>query len=516
MTFAETVRTNRLYLLGVFLLLCALYWKIVPPMVQQWYNDENYSHGFIVPLISGYFLYTRWDQLKAAPVGRSLAGLIVIMYGLLQLMLGWLGTEYFSMRSSLVIILAGLVLYLFGTVVFRISLLSLAYLFFMIPIPYIVYDAVAFPLKIFVTKVSVLTMKAIGIVVMREGNIIIFPALTLEVADACSGIRSLISLLALAVAYAFYLRISPFRRVVLIFAAVPIAIFTNSARVIMTGILAQFWGAQAAEGFFHEFAGMVVFGLAMVLLVSLGALLSKGGGGTAGTEIPETAAGIQAANVSRAGHLGKRNQMTTELIAVFILLTGSALYLNLHQDLQIPMNRPLNEFPRVVSGWHMTQEFPMSESIQRVLKATDTLSRSYATADGKTVDLYVGYHGGGKESGEIHSPKQCLPGGGWFEISSKRRPLEVSGGKINIVQAIYRKDDSKELFLYWFQVQNKTISDEYSLKIAEITNSILNRRRDASFIRVSLPFGTDEQEAIALGERFTRDFTPALQGFLPQ
>jgi exosortase D (VPLPA-CTERM-specific) len=509
MTFAETGRTYRWYLVGVVLLLCALYWKIVPPMVQQWYQDENYSHGFIVPLIAGYFLYTRWDQLKDAPVTRCNAGLALVLFGLLELMIGWLGTEYFSMRSSLIVILAGLVLFLFGKGVFRIALVSLAYLFFMIPVPYIIYDAAAFPLKIFVTKVSVATLKAIGIVVMREGNIIMFPDLTLEVADACSGIRSLISLLALAVAYAFFLRISPLRRLLLICAAVPIAIFTNSIRVIVTGILAQHWGAKAAEGFFHEFAGMVVFALAMAMLVSLGALLNRGNAEAPGSE-PQGTAPVWAAGGRETG------SMALKFVSVFLLLIAGALYLNLHEDLQVPMNKPLEQFPTVVSGWRMTQEYPMTPDIQKVLMATDTLSRSYTTADGKTVDIYIGYHGGGKESGEIHSPKHCLPGSGWQEVSTKSRLLDVSGTKINLVQAVYQKGDSREMFLYWFQVQAKTISDEYSLKLAEIINSIINRRRDASFIRISLPYGTDELGAAATGERFIGDFMPAIHEFLPK
>jgi exosortase D (VPLPA-CTERM-specific) len=517
MTFAETGRTYRWYLIAVGLLLCGLYWKVVPLMAQQWYLDENYSHGFIVPLIAGYFLYTRWSELKETPVTRCNAGIALVLYGIFQLMLGWLGTEYFSMRSSLVVTLAGLVLFLFGTKVFRITLLSLCYLFFMIPIPYIIYDAVAFPLKIFVTKVSVATLKAIGIVVMREGNIIMFPALTLEVADACSGIRSLISLLALAVAYAFYVRTSPLRRLILICSAVPIAIFTNSLRVIVTGILAQHWGAKAAEGFFHEFAGMVVFALAMVMLVSLGALLKKGDDEVPDSEPQSVPSGPTVPEVSRAGRGGdSRRAMVVKFVCIFVLLSVSALYLNLHIDLLVPMNKPLDQFPRIVSGWHMTQEFPMSDEVQKVLMATDTLSRSYTTAEGKTVDLYIGYHGGGKESGEIHSPKHCLPGGGWFELSSKTRLLETAGSKVNLVQAVYQKGENKELFLYWFQVQDRTISNEYLLKIAEITNSIVNRRRDASFIRVSLPSGIDEQGSVALGERFIHDFLPAMQEYLPR
>lgn len=516
MTFAETVRMYRWYLTGMVLLLAGLYWKIVPPMVQQWYQDENYSHGFIVPLVAAFFLYSRWDELKETPVTRWNAGLAVLLFGLVQLLAGWLGTEYFSMRSSLIVILAGAVLYLFGTGVFRIALLPVAYLFFMIPIPYIIYDAAAFPLKIFVTKVSVLTLKMIGIVVMREGNVIMFPTLTLEVADACSGIRSLISLLALAVAYAFFLRISPWKRLVLIGAAVPIAVFTNAVRVIVTGILAQHWGAKAAEGFFHEFAGFVVFAVAMAMLVSLGALLGRGKKEAAEIRARESVGRVQAPALRHGGEAGDRRSMVRKFACIFILLTAVALYLNLHKDLEVPINKTFDQFPRVLSGWRMTREFAMPDNIQKVLKASDTLTRRYVTAEGETVDLYIGYHGGGKESGEIHSPKQCLPGSGWFEHSTLRRSLEVQGEKVNLVQAVYQKGESRLLFLYWFQVQDRSISDEYSLKIAEIANSIINRRRDASFIRVSIPFDSDEQGAVATGERFIRDFMPALREFLPE
>ena len=277
MTFGGALQRCRLQLLIAIILLAGLYFRIIPEMVLQWYQDENYSHGFIVPLIAGYFIYTRWDELKDTQVTHWNAGLAVIIFALCQLLVAWLGVEYFTMRSSLIVLLAGLVLYFFRTAVFRIVTLPLAYLFFMVPIPYIIYDAVAFPLKLFVTKVSVGFLKLVGVVVLREGNIIMFPATTLEVADACSGIRSLISLLALAVAFAFFLRITPWKRWLLICSAVPIAIFTNALRVIVTGFLAQYWGAKAAEGFFHEFAGLAVFGLAMVMLVALGALLGKRG-----------------------------------------------------------------------------------------------------------------------------------------------------------------------------------------------------------------------------------------------
>jgi exosortase len=277
MTFYEALKQYRLQLALIIPLLVGMYYKIVPDMVKEWYQDENYSHGFLVPIISGYFFWQRWPELKDRLVKSDWLGLILIMWGVLQLLVAWLGTEYFTMRSSLIVLLAGMTLFWFGRDVFRGMTLPLGYLIFMVPIPYIIYDMLAFPLKLFVTRVSVLFLKLVGVVVMREGNIIMFPTTTLEVADACSGIRSLISLLAIAAAYAFLTKTSNVRRWIILFSAVPIAVATNALRVIITGILAQWWGAKAAEGFFHEFAGMAVFLLAMAMLVALGELLRRGG-----------------------------------------------------------------------------------------------------------------------------------------------------------------------------------------------------------------------------------------------
>lgn len=274
MTFAESLKKYRIEFLLTLLLLAVLYRSVLPDMAHQWYEDANYSHGFIVPLIAGYFAYQKRQELLQVAIEPWWPGLALFLAGLLQLTIGWLGTEFFTMRSSLVVTLSGLTLFFLGKRLFRLMLLPLGYLLFMVPLPYILYDSVAFPLKLFVTKASIYVLKLVGVVVMREGNIIMLPLTTLEVADACSGIRSLISLLALAVAYAFFLKLSSARRCVLILSAIPIAIFANAVRVIGTGLLAQYWGAKAAEGFFHEFAGMAVFLVAIVLMVAMGALLA--------------------------------------------------------------------------------------------------------------------------------------------------------------------------------------------------------------------------------------------------
>jgi EpsI family protein len=202
-------------------------------------------------------------------------------------------------------------------------------------------------------------------------------------------------------------------------------------------------------------------------------------------------------------------------IAVYVLLIAAVLYLNLHRDLGVPMKRSFDQFPDAVSQWRMSRESSLSAEVQAVLKASDVLMRQYVNAKGERVDLYIGYHDGGKESGEIHSPKHCLPGSGWFEVSSARTRMPTTGGGLNLVRAVYQKGESKELFLYWFQVRGESLSQEYSLKVAEIANSVLYRRRDAAFIRISIPFEASEQQAAAIGERFVSDFYPAIQAFLP-
>lgn len=202
-------------------------------------------------------------------------------------------------------------------------------------------------------------------------------------------------------------------------------------------------------------------------------------------------------------------------IAVYILLVAVGLFLQLHRELAVPINKPFQQFPTQVSLWRMSGESFLTSDVQNVLKASDTLMRQYANPEGDKVELYIGYHGGGKESGEIHSPKHCLPGSGWMESSSARASIDAGGQELNLVRAVYRKGDSSELFLYWYDVRGDSLSDEFSLKGQQLLNSLLHRRRDASFIRISVPFQEDEERARALGEGFVREFLPSIRSFLP-
>jgi len=266
---------NKILLSVILLLLILVYWEIYLDMARQWNEDPNYSHGFLVPVISGYFFWQNWEELKKMILQPTVLGLLLIFFGLFLLVVGMASQEYYTKRSSLIFVLAGITAFLYGWPHLKKTLFPLGFLFFMVPLPYIIYDSIAFPLKLFVAKFSVMTLKAMNVVVLREGNVIMFPNTVLEVADACSGLRSIMSLLALSVTIAVFFHTSVPQRVFLVLMAVPIAVATNMVRVIGTGFLAQYYGAAAADGFFHEFAGMGIFFLAMVLLLLTSTFLRK-------------------------------------------------------------------------------------------------------------------------------------------------------------------------------------------------------------------------------------------------
>jgi len=260
----------------LLLVLGGIYYPALRELVLDWSTDPNYSHGFLIPLISSYFLWQKRNSILGAAFSPSTVGLAVLGAGLLLYVIGDLAAERFTVRVSLLISFAGILLTVFGRDLFRRVFFPYAYLFFMIPLPYLLYDAVAFPLKQLVAKYSVAVLQFFSVPVYREGNIIQLPETTLEVADACSGIRSMMSLLALAVAFAAVSLRRRGRRLFLVLLAVPIAMIANGARVVGTGILARYFGPSVAEGFFHEFAGLVIFGVSVSFLLVTGAALRVG------------------------------------------------------------------------------------------------------------------------------------------------------------------------------------------------------------------------------------------------
>jgi exosortase len=244
-------------------------------LVAQWSADDNYSHGFFVVPLALYFAWERRAAFAAAPVRPGIGGLVVLTGSLLVWAAGTLGSELFLTRVSLLGVVGGAIWFIWGARHARIMAFPVLFLLLMVPLPTIVFNQLAFPLQLLASNVGETAITAAGVPVLREGNVLHLPARTLEVAEACSGIRSLVSLLMLAIVLGYFSESRTPARVALALAAVPIAILANAARVAGTGLAAEWLGPAAAEGFFHTFSGWLVFVIAFAGLLVVQQVLAR-------------------------------------------------------------------------------------------------------------------------------------------------------------------------------------------------------------------------------------------------
>ena len=276
------------------------YATVLAKLVHDWWYDENYSHGLLIPFIIGYILWTQREKLARVPVKSwTFFGGTAVLVALLGLWAGVAGAELYLQRLSLLLLLAGTVVYFWGVRLLRFLLVPFGLLFLALPIPAIVFNKIAFPLQLFASRCAVWSMSLLGIPVLRQGNIIelkplnSFETKKLEVVEACSGIRSLMTLITLAVVFAYFTH-SPsdeppasgkrfgwlrsywfWRSTIIVISAVPIAILTNAFRVSGTGILAHYYGTEVADGFFHSFSGWAIYVVAFIMLFGIGIILDR-------------------------------------------------------------------------------------------------------------------------------------------------------------------------------------------------------------------------------------------------
>jgi len=260
-----------------------LYWPILRDLIRDWSIDPNFSHGFLIPFVAGYMAWQRQNHLRQIPCKPSISGIFILLFGMMVYMAGTLGAELFLMRTSMIITLAGIIALSLGTAMLKALAVPLCYLIMMIPIPAIIWNKIAFPLQLFAARISSEAISTIGIPVFREGNILHLANTSLEVVDACSGIRSLTSLLALTGAFAFLSHLSRWKKWVLFLSAIPIAVAVNVVRLTITGMLAAWVGPEATHGVLHDMSGLIVFGTALTLVYLLFILLTKIGKKTRNT-----------------------------------------------------------------------------------------------------------------------------------------------------------------------------------------------------------------------------------------
>jgi len=265
------MRKKHLPLILLSILLIGIYFQVIIELVVQWWDDPNYSHGFLIPLVSGFFVWKARKKLGTLPTQNSNWGLLVLVAGLELYVVGTAAMEYFSVRFSMVVVVIGLVLYFGGKKFLKTLWFPLVFLVFMIPIPYVIYYSVTFPMQLFSSKLACGFLQLSGLSVMRQGNVIHLPNYSLEVVEACSGLRSLMTLSALGAAMAYMTQKSLVGGVIVFFSSIPIAIGANVFRLVITALGAFLISPKFAEGFLHEASGLVVFlsGLFCLSLVAV-------------------------------------------------------------------------------------------------------------------------------------------------------------------------------------------------------------------------------------------------------
>lgn len=246
-----------------------LYWNVLVKLVHDWSTDDNYSHGFLIVPIALYLAWERRASVLALPVKSSLMGLLVVLGSVAVLAAGTLGAELFLTRISILGVLAGAIVYLLGWAHLRALIFPVAFLLLMVPMPSIIFNQITFPLQLLASQAGEFGLSTLGIPVLREGNVIVLAHTKLEVVEACSGIRSLVSLLTLGIVYSYFVDERAPVRWVISLSAIPVAIVSNALRIAGTGVAAHYYGAEAAEGFFHSFSGWVVFVVAFAAILGV-------------------------------------------------------------------------------------------------------------------------------------------------------------------------------------------------------------------------------------------------------
>src|SRR5579862_3623185 len=251
----------------LLVLFLVLYGRVLEGMAQQWWSDPNYGHGFLVPVFAAYILWRERSREREVPIQTTNWGLPIMIFAIGLLILGTLGSEHFTARISMLALIAGTIVFLAGWQTLRSVAFPMAYLFFMIPLPAILYYQLTFPLQLLASRLGANGLVALGVPTIREGNLLILPNCTLEVVEACSGVRSLLSLLAAVVGYVYLAERGIWKRGILIALTVPIVILSNGFRLVATGVLSYFYGPSVDSGLVHNALGLVFFGLAFLSIL---------------------------------------------------------------------------------------------------------------------------------------------------------------------------------------------------------------------------------------------------------
>jgi len=505
--------------LGVAIgLLLLVYSTGLTGMVGAWGSDE-YSHGYMLPVIAAFLIWQRSALLAQTPFKPSWAGLLLTAFGLFLYVAGELGTLYTVIQYGFLVALGGVLLSLMGWKAFRIILPAYLLLFFAVPLPNFLYNNLSSQLQLISSQLGVSFIRLFSIPVFLEGNVIDLGNYQLQVIEACSGLRYLFPLSALGFIAAVLFRGALWKRVVLFLSTLPITVLMNSVRIGVIGILVHYQGIGMAEGFLHDFEGWVVFMACAALLVLEMWLLARIGpdrssfGEVFAIDGPEPVP-----DSAKVEH----RRLTWSFYAVLpLLVAGAAASFMLPERQEMAPQRPeLAIFPNDIGEWRGKRD-QLEQIYIDALKFDDYLLADYRHPAGDSINLYVAYYASQRKGASVHSPKTCLPGGGWRmkDFSQHEIPGPGVGGQpLRVNRSLIQMGDERLLVYYWFQQRGRVMTNEYLVKWFLFWDALTRNRTDGALVRLTIaaPLGDDLAEKDRLLSEFANAIEPSLRRFVPE
>lgn len=462
----------------------------------EWWQEPEYSHGYLIPFIGLYLLAIRLERLEAANPVPSWLGTLMVLGGMVGCLLGELSALYVIVQYSFVLTLWGLIVTQVGWRGLKVLWPVLVFLLFMVPLPRFIQWNLSNELQLISSELGAGFLRLMRIPVFLEGNVIDLGSYQLQVVEACAGLRYLFPLMAFALLCSVLFKGPVWQRLLLFASSAPIAIVMNSFRIAVTGLLVNRFGTEAAEGFLHYFEGWVVFTLCLVLLFLLMWLLARLSGRPLDevfdVDLPDRAA-LQG--------LGPLLRPNAPLMAGVVILAAGALasFTVANRAELKPQRTPLNAFPLALGDWRGT-EGQISQVQLDELKLTDYIIASYRRPGlVEPVEMYVAYYDSQRKGASIHSPKACLPGGGWVIQEFGQHRIEGAGpeGSLEVNRALIVQGEQRLLVYYWFQQRGRIITNEYLAKWYIFWDSLTRNRTDGALVRVTTPVGDAADVAIA-------------------
>lgn len=506
-------------------LTAALFYDAFVWMADQWLNTEEYSHGMMIPFVSAWLAWQRRFRLTHDTQSGNLFGVLVMICALALFVVADLATVYFGVLLAFVLCLYGLVLLTLGWRNTRELAAPLLILLFMIPLPGFINNNLSSELQLISSSIGVAFMRLFDISVFLEGNVIDLGSYKLQVVDACSGLRYLYPLVALGFILAYLCDIRMWQRVLLFVSTIPITVIMNSIRIGGIGVTVEYWGPQMAEGLLHDVEGWFMFMASLaVLLLELVLLLRLSGDRRALTQVfvIEEAGGNGSWQPVRHGpslHL---------LSAALLTVLAVALYAFGHSRASemVPERLTLNHFPLLLGDWHGTPDTLENIYID-ALKFDDYMIADYRRESGhdsqqkaQHLNFYIAWYGSQRSGQSAHSPRSCIPGGGWRIESIEPVHLDdlyLNAQPLEVNRTVIRKGETRQVVYYWFQQRGRILTNEYLVKWYIFWDALTQNRSDGALVRLTIPLERDQALTVADAQAadFMREALPRMNDFIP-